>query len=166
MNFYELNGYQIRPITPKDNAQIAAIIRKNLEINNLNIPGTAYFDSHLDDLCSFYENKGRGGYYVLFDHNGKLVGGIGFDGISLFPRCAELQKMYLDDSAKGTGLSYLLIKFIEDRMRESGFKMSYLETHSNLKAAIHVYEKSGYKRIDRPAEVGHSTMDHFFIKTL
>ena len=51
-------------------------------------------------------------------------------------------------------------------MREAGYKYSYLETHDVLKAAIHLYEKSGYKEIKRPAEVGHSTMNRFFLKTL
>ena len=51
-------------------------------------------------------------------------------------------------------------------MREAGYKWSYLETHSNLKAAIHIYEKCGYTEIERPKEVGHSTMDRFFRKRL
>ena len=57
-------------------------------------------------------------------------------------------------------------QYIEDRMRESGYKASYLETHENLQAAIHIYEKCGYMEIVRPKEVGHSTMNRFFIKEL
>ena len=74
--------------------------------------------------------------------------------------------MYLNDSVKGNGLGYFLISFIEERMKEAGMKTSYLETHSNLQAAIHIYEKMGYIRIRRPDEVGHSTMDHFYYKEL
>ena len=33
-------------------------------------------------------------------------------------------------------------------------------------AAIHIYEKCGYKEIDRPKEVVHSTMNRFFLKFL
>ena len=79
---------------------------------------------------------------------------------------AELQKLYLDDSAKGSGLGYKLVNLIEDKMREAGYKVSYLETHDNLQAAIHIYKKSGYLEIDRPAEVVHSTMNRFFKKEL
>ena len=160
------NGYKIRKMIPQDNGDMAAIVRYNLKKHNLNIPGTAYFDACLDDLCSFYEGRECCGYYVLTDETGRLVGGIGFDKTNSIPNGAELQKMYLADSAKGKGLSYLLIGFIEDRMREAGIKTAYLETHSNLQTAIHVYEKCGYKRIERPAEVEHSTMDHFYIKQL
>ena len=79
---------------------------------------------------------------------------------------AELQKLYLVDCAKGSGLGYELIELIEKKMREAGFKQSYLETHDNLQAAIHLYEKCGYKEIPRPKEVGHSAMNRFFVKGL
>lgn len=166
MQDYIYSGCRIRKIVPKDNADIAAIVRHNLKAHNLDIPGTAYYDTCLDALSSFYEGREGCGYYVLTDENDKVVGGIGFDTINGTRKVAELQKMYLADSVKGNGLSYLLIKFIEDRMREAGIKTSYLETHSNLQTAIYVYEKSGYERIERPVEVGHSTMDHFYIKQL
>ena len=42
----------------------------------------------------------------------------------------------------------------------------YLETHTNLPTAIHMYEKSGYREIDKPEGVIHSTMNKFFIKDL
>ncbi len=51
-------------------------------------------------------------------------------------------------------------------MRGAGYKQSYLETHDNLQAAIHIYEKCGYKEIERPKEVVHSTMNRFFLKVL
>ena len=166
MKDYIYSGYKIRKITTEDNADIARIIRDNLKKNKLDIAGTAYFDSCIDDLCSFYEGRDDCGYYVLTDNHENVVGGIGFEKISRIPNGAELQKMYLDDSAKGKGLSYFLINFIEEKMREAYVKTSYLETHSNLETAIYVYEKLGYTRIERPADVGHSTMDHFYIKEL
>lgn len=159
-------GYTIRRIIPEDNVHLAAIIRHNLKNHGLDIPGTAYFDPCLDDLCSFYEGRDTCGYYVLTNESGRVVGGIGFEKTGHIPNTAELQKMYLHDSAKGKGLSYFLIRFIEGQMRKAGMKFSYLETHSNLQRAIHVYEKLGYVPIERPVEVGHSTMDHFYIKKL
>ena len=53
-----------------------------------------------------------------------------------------------------------------ERAKEMGYKKMYLETHTNLKAAIHLYEKTGYKHIERPQSVVHSTMDRFFLKEL
>jgi putative acetyltransferase len=42
----------------------------------------------------------------------------------------------------------------------------YLETHDNLAAAIHVYEKAGYREIEKPEGVVHATMNRFFIKDI
>lgn len=158
--------YKLRPIQEKDNTAVAALIRNNLKRHGLDIPGTAYFDPHIDRFYDFYAGRTGCGYYVLVDSTDQVVGGIGFDTIDPVNKVAELQKMYLDDSVKGNGLGYVLISFVEERMKEVGIRTSYLETHTNLQAAIHVYEKMGYQAIKRPEAVGHSTMDHFYIKEL
>ena len=159
-------NYTIREITPDDNSAVASLIRTNLKKFDLDIPGTVYFDSVTDNLCEFYCGFDGRGYYVLADENNSVVGAIGFAEFPLFDDCAELQKLYLADSVKGQGLGYDLIRFVEDRMRENGYKASYLETHYNLQAAIHIYEKSGYSKIERPKDVAHGAMTEFYYKKL
>ena len=154
---------RFREMTEADNAAVAALVRDNLKQFNLDIPGTVYFDSVLDHLSDYYGNNERR-YYVIEDANGEVIGGIGYDRFEPMQDTAELQKLYLTDSAKGSGLGYRMIDFIENKMREAGYKASYLETHDNLQAAIHIYEKTGYKEIERPKEVVHSTMNRFFHK--
>ncbi len=155
---------RIREIEARDNAAIAAIVRKNLEAADLAVPGTVYFDEALDRLSEVY-GRPDSKYFILEKEN-EVVGGIGFARFMDKADTAELQKLYLDDSVKGEGLGYKLIDRVEQEMRLAGFTRSYLETHNNLKAAIHIYEKAGYTEIERPAEVGHSFMNRFFIKTL
>ena len=162
----ELHGYRIRAMLPGDNQIMATIVRSNLKANGLDIPGTVYFDSCVDDLYATYSQHDKQGYYVLVDTDDTAVGGIGFEVTEVFPDCAELQKLYLADTAKGRGLGYALIEFVEQRMREAGFSASYLETHHNLQVAIHLYEKSGYSEIERPASVVHGAMDRFYYKQL
>ena len=157
--------FNYREITAADNEAMAVIIRDNLKQFGLDIPGTAYFDDSLNCLSDYYGKKDRR-YFVISDETGKVIGGIGFAGFELMKDTAELQKLYLADCAKGSGLGYELIDLIEKKMREAGFKQSYLETHDNLQAAIHIYEKCGYKEIRRPKEVGHSAMNRFFVKGL
>ena len=157
--------YKYREMTEADNEAVAALVRDNLKQFGLDIPGTVYFDDGLDHLSEFYGNNERR-YFVVEDEAGRVIGGIGFAGFEPMEDMAELQKLYLNDSAKGFGLGYELIEFIEGKMRRAGYKQSYLETHDNLQAAIHIYEKCGYKEIDRPKEVVHSTMNRFYIKTL
>ena len=151
-------------LTKQYDADIAALIRRNLEAARLDIPGTAYYDEMLDHLSAYYDAPGRA-YYVLIDE-GTAVGGVGlakFDGLI---NCCELQKLYLDDSVKGRGLGYMLLDYIEERAAEMGYRQMYLETHSNLHAAIHLYEKAGFTEIEKPQSVVHTTMDRFFIKEL
>ena len=154
-----------REIMEEDNPIIAYLIRYNLKNNGLDVPGTVYFDKEIDYLSKVYGKNGSK-YYVAVDETGKVVGGIGFAAYTNMVQTGEIQKLYLDDSVKGAGLSYKLIALIEDKMREAGYKHAYIETHKNLKAAIHIYEKLGYKPIPRPAEVQHGTMTHFYLKDL
>ena len=44
----------IRAIEPRDDAAMAAIVRRSLEAHGLNVPGTAYFDPELDHLSAHY----------------------------------------------------------------------------------------------------------------
>ncbi|MBR5157065.1 MAG: GNAT family N-acetyltransferase [Clostridia bacterium] len=159
-------NYKIREMMPKDNKAVAELIRYNLKNHGLDIPGTVYFDSVLDNLCVFYSNNEKRGYYVLVDENDQVMGGIGFAEFIPFKYCAELQKLYLADEVKGLGLGYKMISHVENKMTEKGYKASYLETHKNLKIAMHLYEKCGYKKIDRPKEVAHGAMTDFYYKNL
>ena len=100
------------------------------------------------------------------DQIGKVLGGIGIDEFSGFARCAEIQKLYLADEAKGKGLGKALMETAEEYAVQAGYEKLYLETHTNLEAAIHLYEKSGFHKIQKPGEVQHSTMNLFFVKEL
>jgi len=155
---------EYRTLTAEYDAALAALIRTNLKAHHLDIPGTVYFDDGLDHLSDFYDHEGRS-YFVLLDGE-KLVGGIGLAKFEGFPDCCELQKLYLDDSVKGRGLGYQLIEKVEQEAEALGYKSIYLETHTNLQAAIHIYEKAGYKEIERPDCVVHSTMNRFYMKEL
>ena len=59
-----------------------------------------------------------------------------------------------------------MMRLAEDWAREAGYQQLYLETHSNLKIALGLYEKLGFRRIERPEAVQHGTMDHFYLKQL
>lgn len=151
-------------LTPKYDSALAGLIRSSLRAHKLDIPGTVYFDEGLDHLSGFYDHPGRA-YYVLMDGS-VLAGGIGLAEFAGFDKCCELQKLYLSDDAKGRGLGYEMIRYLEDKARELGYEQIYLETHTNLAAAIHIYEKSGYVMIERPECVVHSTMNRFYLKSL
>ncbi len=154
-----------RLINENDDAVMAEIIRRKLKKNKLDIPGTAYYDAGLDKLSEMYGGPDCN-YYVVCDDDGRVVGGIGYAKLPFMKDTAELQKLYLDESVQGGGFAYRMVSFIEDKMREAGYKASYLETHDNLQAAIHIYEKSGYRDIEKPKEIVHSAMTRFMKKVI
>jgi putative acetyltransferase len=157
---------KFREISKADDAILAGIIRSNLKAYKLDIPGTVYFDNNLDHLSDYYLGDRAKRYYFIAVEDDEVIGGIGLAEFEFFDDCAELQKLYLADRAKGRGIGYTLIRMVEDKARELGYKRIYLETHNNLTPAIHIYEKSGYREIEKPAGVVHATMDRFFIKEL
>ena len=158
---------KLRRIEKSDNKKIADIIRSNLKAVGLDIPGTAYYDESLDNLSEYYlKYPQKRFYYIATDDEGKIIGGVGIADIRLFDECAELQKLYLSDEAKGHGFSRLMMKAAEDKALELGYKRIYLETHTVLEAAISLYEKLGYKCIEKPAGIVHSAMNRFYLKEL
>ena len=157
----------IRPITADDDAKIAAIIRANFRAFHLDQPGTAYFDPELDTLSRFYGAKpDQRAYLIAADENGTVLGGVGFAEFTAFEDCAEIQKLYLSDDTKGHGLGKRLLASAEDAARAMGYRRLYLETHSCLQVAILLYEKHGYRQIEKPSCVRHCAMDRFFMKDL
>ena len=55
---------KIRLIEKTDDKTIAKIIRTSLEDCNLAIPGTAYFDSELDQLSTYYAASPKRNYLL------------------------------------------------------------------------------------------------------
>ena len=157
----------IRPITPADDAVIARIIRENLKAHHLDIPGTAYFDPELTCLSGFYRAKpDKRAYFIAANQEGAVIGGVGIAEFEGLPNCAELQKLYLCDGEKGKGYGKLLMQAAADFARSAGYKCLYLETHTNLEAAIGLYEKMGFRRIEKPEAILHSTMNRFYRKRI
>lgn len=157
----------IRPITASDDSKIAEIIRENLRAFSLDIPGTAYFDPELDCLSGFYQAVPvKRAYWIAADESGNVLGGVGIAEFPGFAHCAELQKLYLSDAAKGKGLGKRLMHTAEDFAIAAGYRSLYLETHTNLQAAVGLYKKFGFHQIDKPPAVLHSTMNLFYRKEL
>lgn len=158
---------QIRKIRNTDNPFMAVIIRKNLEKYHLDIPGTAYFDTNVDHLSDYYDARNTtSSYFVIVDENNQVLGGVGFEKFACISDCAELQKIYLQDSAKGKGYGKQLLVHVEKAAQAMGFSKIYLETHSNLQEAIQLYQHYGYQEIPKPDFVVHTTMDRFFLKEM
>lgn len=145
----------IRTIEPQDNESIAAIIRSSLEEYGLNLPGTAYFDESLDYMYEAFR-EASSQYFIALDGD-KIIGGVGvFPSAGLPPDTVELVKMYLLPEYRGQGLGKLLIRKCIGQAQNLGYRYIYLESLTELKTAVGVYEKLGFRLLDKPiGNTGH-----------
>lgn len=158
---------KIREIQEKDNSALAKLIRESLKANQLDIPGTAYFDAELDNLSAYYQSSRQRQYFVVLDENGEVSGGCGIAEYDSDNRVAELQKLYLINTVQGHHLSYKLLTKVIEFANQAGYRQLYLETHHNLASAMHIYQTFGFEELSQPLNNGeHSAMDHFFILKL
>lgn len=159
------NTVQIRPIQRKDDPYIHKIIQKSLESFNLNIPGSAYFDPELAQLSSYYNEREYAQYWIA-ERDGEVLGGVGIAPFNEERTICELQKLYLLESAKGKGISKLLLDQAL-AFSSNHYKACYLETMGILEVACILYEKYGFELLEQPIEGSdHTAMDRWYIKTL
>ncbi|MFT8424954.1 MAG: GNAT family N-acetyltransferase [Liquorilactobacillus sp.] len=153
----------IRTIQSNDDPELKQLVQKSLQTYHLDIPGTAYFDPELDHLSLYYGAKVRRQYFVATNEQQAVLGGTGIAEYDLQTQTAELQKLYLTPSAQGQHLSYQLLDAAIQFAKQARYHRVYLETHHNLKTAIHVYQKYGFLELSEPLKRGeYSAMDCFF----
>lgn len=157
----------IRPIAPHDNTAMANIIRRSLEEFGANRPGTVYFDDTTDHLFELFTSAPLSAYFIA-EKDGILLGGAGiFPTDGLPADTCELVKMYLSPAARGMGLGRKMIDYCLQKARENGFTQVYLETMPELKKAVSVYEKFGFRYLDGPmGNSGHNGCDIWMLKEL
>lgn len=101
------------------------------------------FQEELEQLPYLYENSKRGDI-LWVEENGVLVGIVALKALS--EEIAEMKRLYVVPACRGCGLSHLLVKAVENRARELGYKVLKLDTLARLIFAVELYEKNGYTR--------------------
>ena len=158
--------FQIRDLQHEDNPQLAKIVRDTLAEFGANHPNTVYYDPTTDTLFEVFQTPGS--KYFLAEIDGQMVGGGGIFPTKGLPRdTCELVKMYLLPQARGLGLGRELIGKCIDAANEFGYKKIYLETMPELKQALLVYEKFGFKYLNGPmGNSGHTGCSLWMLKEL
>jgi putative acetyltransferase len=156
----------IRPIQPEDNSQIAKVIRGALEDFDANKPGTVYFDPTTDDLYTLFQTPNSAYYIALL--NNEIVGGCGIYPTDNLPNgYAELVKIYLHQTARGKGIGKALMLKCFEKAKELNYQHLYLESMPELAIAVGMYQKLGFKAIDKPlGNSGHFGCNIWMVKEL
>jgi len=158
--------YKLRPIEARDDAAMARIIRTVMPEFGATGSGFAISDPEVDWMSQAYAAP-RSAYFVI-ERDGVVVGGGGVaplvggdDGT------CELRKMYFLPEARGLGAGAAMMDRCLESARGFGFSQCYLETLSGMDAAMRLYERSGFRRVQAPlGATGHGGCDSFYLRPL
>jgi putative acetyltransferase len=156
----------IRNIGLKDNDAIAKVIRAALTEFGANKPGTVYYDATTDHLFELFQTPGS--VYFIAEMDGEVLGGCGiFPTEGLPTATCELVKLYLNKSARGTGLGKQLLLKSMEWAKQNGYDQLYLESMPELSKAVSIYEKVGFEKLSQAlGNSGHDGCDIWMLKKL
>ena len=159
-------GIAIRQIRSADDAAMAAIIRRVMPEFGATGCGFAINDPEVDWISRAYAEP-RHAYFVV-EHDGVVLGGGGIAPLSGGDAdTCELRKMYFLPQARGIGAGAMMMARCLDAARAAGFARCYLETLTGMDAAMRLYERSGFRRIDGPlGATGHGGCDTCYLRDL
>ena len=111
-------------------------------------------DEFLNELVGGEENRAEYIQYnkledihdvvIAYDHD-VPVGSASFKKYN--DENAEVKRVFVKKEYRGQGISYELMKMLEEQARKKGFKYFILESGEPLVAAMSLYRKIGYKVI-------------------
>lgn len=158
--------FTIRPIEARDDAAIAAIIRHVMPEFGASGCGFAINDPEVDWMHRAYAEP-RCAYFVV-ERDGTVEGGGGIAPLQGGDAgTCELRKMYFLPGLRGLGAGAALMQRCLDAAREFGFRYCYLETLTGMDAAMRLYERSGFRRIDHAlGATGHGGCNTFYLREL
>ena len=156
----------IRPIEPRDDARMAEIIRTVMPEFGACGSGFAINDPEVDWMSRAYSAP-RSAYWVV-ERDGVVEGGGGVAPLEGGDAdTCELRKMYFLSSVRGLGAGADIMQRSLEAARAFGFKRCYLETLTGMDAAMRLYERSGFRRIDAPmGDTGHGGCNTFYLMEL
>ena len=160
------NPFSIRPIRAEDDPRMASIIRTVMPEFGATGCGFAISDPEVDWMSRAYAAP-RSAYFVV-ERDGVVVGGGGVAPLDGGPEdTCELRKMYFLPEARGLGAGAAMMARCLGAARGFGFARCYLETLTGMDAAMKLYERSGFRRIDAPmGATGHGGCNTFYLRDL
>lgn len=156
----------IRPIASADDAAMAQVIRTVMPEFGACGPGFAITDPEVGHMSRAY-GAPRSAYFVV-EHEGTVCGGGGVAPLEGGDAdVCELRKMYFLPVVRGRGAGAALMQRCLEAARGFGFRRCYLETLTGMDAAQRLYERTGFRRIDRAmGATGHFGCNTFYLLDL
>ena len=153
----------IRPITPADDAAVAAIIRNVMPEFGADGPGFAIHDPEVQAMAAAYAGPGHA--YFVVEWEGRVQGGGGIAPLAgAEPGVCELRKMYFLSGLRGLGCGRALLAHCLQAARALGYRQCYLETLTGMDQAQRLYAAAGFRSIPGAlGATGHFGCNRFFL---
>ena len=116
-----------------------------------------FTDTCFEKLGKKFDPLGRHEFYNNIEHSfeafycllseEKVVGTVALKNIN--EETAELKALYLSQELRGQGFGFQLINKVICKAKKLGYKVILLDSLSQYKEALKLYEKVGFEKIDR-----------------
>jgi ribosomal protein S18 acetylase RimI-like enzyme len=144
----------IRPACDRDARALRSIIAEANEEFRGQVPD-AFFRSYLASVLDVDARVAQGAMVFIAEHQGVLVGSISYyrdandEGMDVgFPtRTAGIRATAVHPGARGLGIGRGLVDACLDRARADDSSGIALHTAAFMRAAIRLYEASGFQRV-------------------
>jgi DNA-binding MarR family transcriptional regulator len=134
----------LHEVEPRAPLAVAAVDRYFAELER-RFPGG--FDADAARAADVVSMAGGAGRFVVATSDGRPVACGGVQTIAA--RVGEIKRMWVDASWRGAGLGARLLRHLERLTADLGHGVVRLDTHGDLVEAIAMYDRAGYRRIER-----------------
>lgn len=142
-------NYTIEEIKPQHDAKIGQIIKQvGAEFGAIG-EGFGPSDPEVTAMSQHYNDASASRYFVATINN-DIVGGSGIAAFNGSNETCELRKLFLLAESRGLGIGQKLTQDCLKYAKYKGYRNCYLDTLSSMKSAIALYEKLGFKHLDKP----------------
>jgi putative acetyltransferase len=157
------NQVFIRPLEAPDVSAILEIIRACRREYGLEGRVRSILETSDYAIFDLYRQH-RSNYFVAIA-GGDVVGGAGIAPLADGHReTCELQRMYLRPANRGLGTGRLLLAACIQSAHRFTFERCYLETISEMTAAVAFYQQNGFRSLAAPlGRTGHSHNDRWMM---
>lgn len=135
----------LRPPRESDVAPIEALLRASGNFNEVEV-ATAI------EMIRSALTSPEGGYHVLVaEREGRSLGYALYGATALTDGTFDLYWIAVHPDAHGKGVGKMLLRAVEDAVRERGGRLVVIETSSraDYEKARRLYERAGYERVGR-----------------
>jgi GNAT superfamily N-acetyltransferase len=134
----------LREVSPADGDAVEAVGRYFAELDERFPGGFDPGDATSSDTAAM---SAPSGVFVVATSGGEPVACGGVQQIA--PQVGEVKRMWVHPDWRGAGLGARMLTHLEDRARELGHRRVNLDTNGTLVEAIAMYERAGYRRVER-----------------